>query len=135
MKKIISLISVALIATVCVSCCGKKSDKCCAEHATAKTVKIVIAASVEIQPDKVEQFRQFAEGLVSNSRAEAGNISYTMYEDVKEKNKFFFFEEWKDQAAVDAHFAAPHFKDFGTLLNTVGVKAPTVKIMDVSAEK
>jgi quinol monooxygenase YgiN len=135
MKRIISLISVALIATVCISCCGKKSDKCCAEQATAKTIKLVIAASVEIQPDKADQFRQFAEGLVSSSRAETGNISYTMYEDVKEKNKFFFFEEWKDQAAVDTHFAAPHFKDFGALLNEIGVKPPTVKIMEVSAEK
>ena len=136
MRKNILITAFAFAAAICTSscCCGDKTDKA-HEPATNKAIKLVIAATVEIQPDKVEQFRQATESLITGSRAETGCISYSMYESATEQNKFFFFEEWKDQAAVDSHFATQHFKDFGKLLDETGTGPAIVKILEVSAEK
>ena len=138
MKKSILIMAVAFTATIFASCCGNScgnNEKKAAEPAASKAIKLVITATVDIKPDKVEQFRQATDSLIVGSRAEEGCISYSMYESATEENKFFFFEEWKDQAAIDAHFATPHFKDFGKLLDETGTGPAVVKILEVSAEK
>jgi quinol monooxygenase YgiN len=138
MKKSILIMAVAFTATIFASCCGNNcgnNEKKAAEPAANKAIKFVITATVDIQPDSVERFRQVSESLIAGSRAEEGCISYSMYESATENNKFFFFEEWKDQAAVDAHFATPHFKDFGKLLDEIGAGPAVVKILEVSVEK
>ncbi len=50
--------------------------------------------------------------MLAPSRLEEGCISYNFYQDSTDENKFFFYEEWKDQTAIDVHFATKHFLDF-----------------------
>ena len=128
--------TVAFAATILASCCGNNCGK--AEQKSvepAAAIKLVITAAVEIQPDKVEQFCLATDSLIINSRAEAGCISYSLYRSATEANRFFFFEEWADQAAIDAHFATPHFKDFGKLLDETGAAPAVVKILEVAVER
>ena len=72
-------------------------------------MKKIIGARLQIKPDQLDAFIAAAQALIDASRAEAGCISYTMYQNPTDRTSFFFFEEWKDQAAVDFHFATPHF--------------------------
>lgn len=158
-KKLTAFIAITLIAFFTYSCncnsCGKKEVKntnetaCCSNNAnnTDETCcstnsnsckmnkKIVISAQSEVKPEMVDKFLTEVEDLVTKSRAEEGCISYTLYADVKEKNKFFFFEEWKDQAAIDAHFNAEHFKKFGELMDEIALVPNKIKIFEVSGEK
>jgi quinol monooxygenase YgiN len=50
--------------------------------------------------------------MIQPSRAEAGCISYNFYSDVTDPYKFFFFEEWKDQEAINFHVNTRHYKEF-----------------------
>ena len=70
---------------------------------------IKIVAKMPVAADKVADFKAAARELVEKSRAESGNVFYTMNISRNNPNLFAVIECWKDQAAVDFHSATPHF--------------------------
>lgn len=70
---------------------------------------ITIVAKSVIPVDKIELFKETASKLVQESRKEAGNISYSLYQDINSPEVLSFIEVWKDQAAIDAHNRSEHF--------------------------
>ncbi len=68
---------------------------------------IVITGSVTAKPGAFDLLR--AEGLAhsARSRAEDGCLSHRCYIDAEDANRLFFYEEWRDMAAVGAHFRHP----------------------------
>ncbi|MBW7887064.1 MAG: antibiotic biosynthesis monooxygenase [Bacteroidetes bacterium] len=58
------------------------------------------------------QLLELCRGMLEPSRKEEGCLSYTLYQDVTDENSFFFFEEWKDQSAIDRHVQTTHYKEF-----------------------
>lgn len=70
---------------------------------------IKIIARNTVLEGKKEEFISIVKELVEKSRAEEGNISYDLWEDINNTNVFTFIEEWKDRAAVDEHNASEHF--------------------------
>ena len=144
--RIIVLICAAMMMVACgggsgkSSCCShgdKHDDKaCCKEAATCVgEVKKIISAQVFIKPEKVDAFLAATQSLIEKSRAEEGNVSYSLYQDPQDKTKFLFFEEWKNQAAVDYHFATEHFQKFGETLNECSSTPAIITIYDSIAEK
>lgn len=73
----------------------------------------IIVARVRVRPGSRDAFVAASEELIVRTRAEEGCQSYALHEDVHEPNSFLFFEEWRDRAAIDAHFQEPHFLAFG----------------------
>jgi len=59
---------------------------------------------------KADEVREILKALVVESNKEPGVVSYTLHEDIKTPGRFYFFESYRDQAAVDAHMASSHFK-------------------------
>jgi len=88
----------------------------------------IIAVHSKAKPEKRNKLIALCKSMIAPSRAEAGCISYTFFQDITDENKFFFYEEWKDQTAIDFHFATPHFlafqKQFAALLS----EPETIKI-------
>ena len=103
--------------------------------AAAAGGKLLIGAKLKIKADQVDAFIAAAKEIIAASRAEPGCISYTLYQDPYERTAFFFFEEWKDQAAIDFHFATPHFKAFGAKLKDMADGAADITIYSSSGEK
>ena len=50
--------------------------------------------------------------LVEPSRAEAGVLVYIPNRDPEDPTKFFIYEQYKDDAGLEAHRATPHFLQF-----------------------
>ena len=102
------------------ACCKEATEKtCCSAAASAEktcSAKKIINAQIFIKPEKVDDFLAATKELIEKSRAEEGCITYNLYQDPHDKTKFFFFEEWKNQAAIDFHFATEHFVNFGKML-------------------
>jgi quinol monooxygenase YgiN len=61
---------------------------------------------------------------------EPGIIIYKLFKVRDASNKYIFMEQYKDQAAVDAHRAAEHFKRIGRLMGPHMDGAPTITRMD-----
>lgn len=67
----------------------------------------VIARSVA-RRGKENQLRELLRGMLVPTRAESGCKLYELYES-DSNGRFYFYEIWESQAALDQHVASPHF--------------------------
>ncbi len=95
----------------------------------------MIAAKVFVKAGKESDFLSAAQVIIDNTRKEDGCLGYSLYQDPFEKTTFIFVERYKNQAAIDVHFAAPYFKEFGAKTADMTAKPMEVKILDISGER
>lgn len=95
----------------------------------------MITAKVFIKAGKESDFLSAAQVIIGNTRKEEGCLGYSLYQDPVEKTNFIFVETYKNQAAIDAHFAAPYFKEFGTKTADMTARPTEIKILDIAGEK
>ena len=70
---------------------------------------IKIVARRIIRPECIEAFQALAKELAACSRAEEGNLFYTLNQSNTDPRLHMFQEAWRDQAAIDAHNQSEHF--------------------------
>ncbi len=102
--------------------------------APAVETKMMIVAKLTVKPDKTKDFIDAAREIIEKSNKESGCISYQLYQDPYDNSKFVFVEEYKNQAAVDAHFAAGYFKAFGPKISDFVEGPAKIKIVSVAKE-
>lgn len=64
---------------------------------------ISLTAKLTIKAEKADEFEKVMKEVVPKVRAEKGNITYTMLRSKADPRVFLFFEEYVDQAAIQAH--------------------------------
>ncbi|MDE5832143.1 MAG: antibiotic biosynthesis monooxygenase [Desulfovibrio sp.] len=74
--------------------------------------EIRIVAEMRFKPGQKEILKEAFKALVDDSRAEKGNISYELTEDLKDPDHVFVLETWASQEAIDEHMKTPHFTNF-----------------------
>ncbi len=94
---------------------------------------IIITGKADIPENNRAAFHEIGVKQVTNSREEAGNVSYAFYEDAMVPGRFFFFEEWKDQAAVDFHFKQAYCLEFIAKARQLASAPPEIKIHHVTS--
>lgn len=70
---------------------------------------IKIVAKNHVKPECVQAFKDTARELIEKSRAEEGNIFYTLNVSMSDPNTLVFIESWKDQSAIEFHNRTEHF--------------------------
>lgn len=68
-----------------------------------------VVARAVVKPGNEEKFIEAAREMVAKTRAEEGNISYTLVQGVENPALLTFLEEWRDEAALQEHLATEHF--------------------------
>src|SRR5271154_4099507 len=68
----------------------------------------LIARSVA-RRGRENELRELLRGMLAPTRAESGCKLYELYES-DSKGRFYFYERWESQAALDQHAASAHFK-------------------------
>jgi len=127
----------AILVIIGVSCKSKPAEISSQSEITAQSTdsKKMILAKVYIKSGKESDFIESARIMIENSNKEEGCLGYMLYQDPYEKTNFIFVETYKNQAAVDAHFAAAYFKEFGPRIADLTSKATEIKILDIAGEK
>jgi quinol monooxygenase YgiN len=69
---------------------------------------LLIVGTVRLPPERIEQARPVMARMISASRADDGCREYAYAEDVVERGLIQVKELWRDQAALDRHFASEH---------------------------
>ena len=69
------------------------------------------------------------------TRAEDGCIAYSYAEDVAEPGLIHVFEIWRDEAALLAHFAAPHMAAWRAAWPAFDVSDRRLTAYEVAAER
>lgn len=98
-------------------------------------MSIVIAGTVRVPVGNLAAFRPHMLAMLAASRAEDGCIVYSYAEDVAEPGLIRVFEAWRDQAAIEAHFTAPHMADWRASWPQFGVGDRALTRYETSAER
>jgi quinol monooxygenase YgiN len=81
---------------------------------------LIIVATITAKEGNEVLVREALERIVPPSRAEDGCLRYDLHIDLGNHASFVMLEAWRDEAALAAHEATPHFQQ---LLKSVGGKA------------
>ncbi len=79
---------------------------------TAMHNSLVSLAVLKAKPGQQQALKAGLLSLIEPTRAEPGNLDYVLFERRDEPGTFYMREAFKDQAALDAHFATPYFQRF-----------------------
>jgi quinol monooxygenase YgiN len=71
--------------------------------------KVRVIARAVARKGKEDQLRELLQGMLAPTQAEAGCRLYELYESGA-RGRFYFYEWWENQAALEQHAASPHYK-------------------------
>lgn len=70
-----------------------------------------VIARITAQPGKEAELETVLRALIAPTRQESGCISYQLLRHQSDATEFTFVEEWKSDAAIDAHFETSHLQN------------------------
>ena len=71
---------------------------------------LAIWVKVRIKPATRERFLQAIEAdALGSERDEPGCFRFNVLQDQKDQNVYYFYEAYRDEAALEAHRKAPHY--------------------------
>ncbi|MEH6789018.1 putative quinol monooxygenase [Parasphingorhabdus sp.] len=73
---------------------------------------IIISAAFAVPPARRDAIIALCAEHSARSRAEPGCLSHHIHVDCEDPERLFYYEEWRDEAAVAAHFAVPESREF-----------------------
>jgi quinol monooxygenase YgiN len=98
-------------------------------------VSVVVAGTFRIPVENLPALRPHLRAVVEATRAEDGCLVYSYGEDMLEPGLIRVFEVWRDQAAVEAHFAAPHMKAWQSARAALGFSNRDIRAYETSSER
>ncbi|WBF44205.1 (4S)-4-hydroxy-5-phosphonooxypentane-2,3-dione isomerase [Serratia rubidaea] len=69
----------------------------------------VTLVEINVKPDKVEEFIEVFRANHLGAIAEPGNLRFDVLQDETIATRFYIYEAYRDQQAVDAHKQTPHY--------------------------
>jgi quinol monooxygenase YgiN len=94
---------------------------------------IIILGRIDVAPEDIERAKEAA-AIVSRATVEEdGCLHYAYAADLNDPNRLQLSEWWRDQAALEAHFIAPHILTFRQAMSQVRVIKRDVKRYEVSS--
>jgi autoinducer 2-degrading protein len=89
----------------------------------------VIAIWVKVKVKPAERARFLAaieQDALGSERDEPGCCRFNVLQDAADPNTYYFYEVYKDEAALEAHRAAPHYATWRAAADTLdGPSQPT----------
>jgi len=86
-----------------------------------------IWVKVRVKPEERQRFLEAIEvDALGSERDEPGCVRFNVLQDEKDPNVYYFFEVYRDQTALEAHRAAPHYAVWRAAVDTLdGPAEPT----------
>ncbi|MPZ47933.1 MAG: antibiotic biosynthesis monooxygenase [Dehalococcoidia bacterium] len=87
----------------------------------------ILVVEVHIKPEMRERFlAAITEDAEHSERDEPGCLRFDVLQDTEDEDTFFYYEVYRDEAALQAHRDSPHFKKY---FDQVGgfLSSPTVR--------
>ncbi|HXX79574.1 MAG TPA: putative quinol monooxygenase [Ktedonobacteraceae bacterium] len=73
---------------------------------------VAVQHNMEKQKTELRQNSVLIAALTQHTHTEPGNLFYLVHRSPTEPRRFFLYEQYMDQAALDAHRASPHFAQY-----------------------
>ena len=83
---------------------------------------VIVAGSLTVRPDQIEELLAAAVAMTEASRAEDGCLDYVFAPDTLRPGGVRIFERWRSAAALQTHFGTPHMATFQQVLRGLTVR-------------
>jgi quinol monooxygenase YgiN len=98
-------------------------------------MNVLVAGTVRIPPENLDRFRPHMDAMLAASRAEDGCLAYAYAVDVQDPGLIRVFEAWRDQAALEAHFATAHLARWRAAWPELGVTDRRLTLYEVASQR
>ncbi len=78
---------------------------------------IVLVAEINAKKGNEDQLKEKLNSMIEKVQDEKGTLAYILHQGREEKGKFVFYEEYRDQEALDFHLNTSYLKN---LLGEIG---------------
>ena len=96
---------------------------------------LIIGGTVRVPPRNLAALKPHMLAMLAASRAEDGCVTYSYGEDIAEPGLIRVFEVWRDQAAIAAHFTAPHMARWRAAGAELGVSDRRLFAYEVASQR
>jgi quinol monooxygenase YgiN len=93
---------------------------------------IIVTGSVTARPDTFEALLQASLDHVHRSRTEDGCISHSVQVDCENPLRLFFYERWRDMAALTTHFGVAGSVEFIGAVRKLAASSEPVTLYEAS---
>lgn len=94
---------------------------------------LIVTGTFEVHADDLEKILPAARAMAAETRLEEGCITYAFFENIENPGHFRVYEEWRDQAALDAHFQSAHMAAFRKVQQAVRISGRDFTKYEVGA--
>lgn len=85
-----------------------------------------------IKPELRQRFlKAIEEDALGSERDEDGCLRFNVLQDAQDENVYYFYEVYKDQAALEAHRAMPHYAVWRAAVDTLDGPTEAVRCQTV----
>jgi quinol monooxygenase YgiN len=88
---------------------------------------IIVKGTARFGAGKLDGLREALAANIEATRREKGCLAYHYGVDVTDPDLLIVSEQWEDEAAIDAHMAAPHMAELmgaiGPAIEAISIKA------------
>lgn len=81
---------------------------------------IIIAGTIDFEPDQREPALAAAEDLVADTREQSGCLDYAWMPDRVTPGRVYVFERWEDEESLQGHFDGHFYHDMRKILGGYG---------------
>ena len=92
---------------------------------------LLILGTVRLPPGRMAAARSSMTAMITASRDEDGCVEYMYAEDVLDPGLVHVKEGWRDQAALDRHFASDHIAVWRAAWPALGITDRDLRCYDV----
>lgn len=93
---------------------------------------LCIMGTIRLPAERMAEAQPAMAAMVTATRAEEGCLEYAFAADVLDPGLVRVSERWMDQAALDAHAASAHMKDWRKALREIGVMGRDLVLYDIA---
>ena len=94
---------------------------------------VTVVATVRARPGKEAELIRATEVLVPRVRQEAGNLLCQAHRGIEEPGLLVFYEIFESAAALDAHKATPHVKQWAMDVGSLTAEPVELKVLEALA--
>src|SRR3954471_7833522 len=91
---------------------------------------IIVTGEIVATPETFDEVVAESLAHVTRSRLEPGCLAHGVYRDVEQPLRLFFYEEWADRTALDAHFRVPDSGRFVETVTALAAQRPSITIRE-----
>ncbi len=93
---------------------------------------LAVWVKVRIKPDQRQRFLDAIEvDALGSEKDEPGCLRFNVLQDLQDENTYYFFEVYKDQAAIEAHRGMPHYKVWADVADVLAAPTELVRCQPV----